>query len=142
MTTTHVWHNGQVAALRRMVGCNMSLSQIGSALGLSRGAVSGKLSRLGLTSPDRGTRLPKVMRQPKPLPRAAKPPATPAITPALRGDGAPVTLLSVADGECRFPTGGGHGGGLVLCGHKAKPGASYCECHQAIAFHKVPKVKS
>ena len=61
------------------------------------------------------------------------------LPPVTREDGSPVTLLSVADGECRFPCGEGIGGALVLCGRPVKAGAVYCDGHRRIAFVRPQK---
>lgn len=62
------------------------------------------------------------------------------VTPARRTvprDGGTTTLADAKPHQCRFPTGGGHGGSLAVCGHPvATPGLSWCRHHAERCFQK------
>lgn len=62
------------------------------------------------------------------------------VTPARRTvpqDGGTTTLADAKPHQCRFPTGGGHGGSLAVCGHPvATPGLSWCRAHAERCFQK------
>lgn len=47
---TAVWTNESIAELRRMLAENMTFTEIGVALNLSKSAIAGKASRLGIST--------------------------------------------------------------------------------------------
>jgi GcrA cell cycle regulator len=128
------WPFERVEELKRMVADGaLGPSAIGRILGVSRGAVSMKVKRLDLVwqrAATGGAPRKKSERSEADFATAA----TIELEPIARGDGSPVTIASVADGECRFPCGDQHGGALQLCGRTAKSGSPYCDEHSRKAF--------
>lgn len=129
------WSPAHVATLRELwADPDMSASAIGRELGdLSRNAVIGKAHRIGLPKRQAVKRAaPEKMRAIKP---ARVPPPKPIVAPpVVRADGAPVTLLTVRECECRFPVGPvPTDGNMPVCGHAVARGA-YCAGHAAITY--------
>lgn len=139
------WNAKTEAALTKLWGEGLSAGKIGKTLGVSRNAVIGKAHRLGLAK--RAVAATDVKPVPvkaaprKVPPRKVRAPST-GVPPAplLRDDGAPVTLLTVGDGECRWPVGPvPAGGAMQVCGHATDAGKPYCAAHAARAYLAAPE---
>lgn len=132
------WNTETETTLANLWGEGLSAGKIGKALGVSRNAVIGKAHRMGLQR--RAVAAAVVAVKPAasvrvPAHKARALLAAVIIVPMLRDDGAPVTLLSVRDGECRWPVGPvPAGGAMQVCGHTAKTGKPYCTAHAARAY--------
>lgn len=137
------WTPLRVAWLAKLYREGIGFTDIGTKLGVSRGAVGGKLDRLGLMTPT-----------PRSAPRApARPaarsqrssalankiragtfgqPAKPAPPPKPRKidlaepKSRDVPLMDLAAGDCRYPH---WEGPFLFCGHPAEEGSSYCAFH-------------
>jgi GcrA cell cycle regulator len=120
--------------------------QIAREIGVTRNAVIGKLSRLGLSKPRpaarpraaNGARAPyprpvaprRILRALYTTPLLADAPAQPAIVTSA----APCTLLELTRDKCRWPIAdaGPHDAGF--CGNAAVEGLSYCAGHARMAY--------
>jgi len=138
------WTDERIALLTKMRGNGISFGKIANAVGLSRNACIGKAQRLGLAVPVKESRERKL----RPRQSTIRIKATPreqrnmdtigALAPDLDvlrlfdERPAPATflgipLLSLRDGQCRFPR--GEGAETLFCGQPAADG-SYCQaCH-------------
>ena len=148
------WTAERVELLKKLWAEGLSASQIAARLGeVTRNAVIGKVHRLGLAGRagpqfrmsshglPRGPRSAYVRRSPAPaLPRpavqalSAEKPAVAracvvnplAVSVVIDLSRAPLGILDLADGECRWP------GSAAWC--RAHADGSYCDHHHAIAY--------
>jgi GcrA cell cycle regulator len=147
------WTAEHSAALREYLAKGMSFSAIAAAINerfgtaYSRNATIGRAKRMGLARPD-GAKLP-VTRTPSAKARTAqkmpmrerqtielpwpRPMFKKAETLELRcADIVPrhLLLLDLERRDCRYPYGGdGEGEAITFCGHRRRPGSSYCGAH-------------
>ncbi len=141
------WTPDRVDLLKELWAKGHSCSQIAAQLGgLTRNAVIGKKSRLGL--PERrttlsATRRKRTVKQP-PQKSMAQPVAFrgPEIIPSSKpfstkvfeaGDRKPVTIDDLHGLSCRFPFDDQDGNHIGYCG-ATKTGEAYCDFHAAIAY--------
>lgn len=110
--TNPEWTPERTAALIALWSEELSTSEIGKRLGITKNAVIGKVHRLGL---------PKRRQSPKAEPENAN---------VIRLD-----RLSV--GMCSWPIGNPGEADFHFCGEKAVPGKPYCAEHCAVAYIKV-----
>ena len=137
---TNPWSEERVSQLRELVKQGLSAGQIARELGLSRNAVIGKLSRLGLRLAGRKAEPSKTVRaavasvRKAPFqikPRTSDTPAPPSMKtwrdwPASSGK--VLSILELEPHHCRFPFDGGR-----YCGAKRwNVHTSYCEYHALI----------
>lgn len=134
------WPPARVEALRQMIREGRSARQIAHALGggLTRNAVLGKATRLGLKlltpscapkgSAKAGPKAQRRLQQ-----RSDK--WTAEAVPTVADDGPGVALLDARDGQCRWPV--GDGTGLEVCGAEAK--GAYCPGHRARVYVPLKK---
>ncbi|HZP77549.1 MAG TPA: GcrA family cell cycle regulator [Pseudolabrys sp.] len=120
------WTPERVERLKELWSAGWSQAEICGELGLnSRGVVSGKLARLGLsnrTGNKRGW-------QPRSRKRAATQfECVPAPDAPAQGS---VDLEHMCANQCRFPYGEAH---FLFCGEIIADGVSYCAAHHAIAY--------
>jgi len=154
------WTDDRVEVLKAAWLDGESCSQIARKLGgVTRNAVIGKISRLGLSGKsgrvrakpsapagikrsyakgadehDHSRRAQRVKAQIAVLtkPAVADVPA-PTFT-AFDVTETAKTVLDLQPRDCRFPVGGGFGAEQLHCGAPAPAGSVYCPCHRAIAF--------
>lgn len=117
-TSRYAERNETIKALRRQHP-NWTVDQIGAALGLTRGTVTGVLDRAGLLN---GTWIPN----PRVAPRSASLPR--AVCEEV-ASGSGVGLLSLKESHCRWPIGRGGNGLVTFCGWMKVTKSSYCEEH-------------
>lgn len=123
------WTKGDDVLLRKLWADDVPTALIAVRLARSANSVIGRAHRLGLR---------KRKRQPRG--RNKKQAAAPTgAVPAFVKQQAPVTLMGLREGMCKFPMDGE--GGTVYCGQKAKPGTSWCDTHRAVVFRPVPPRK-
>jgi GcrA cell cycle regulator len=145
------WPREHSDALREYLGHRLSFSEITRAINArfnaaySRSAVIGRAKRIGLPGadrPDDGPKPPPKARQPSvhklhERRAAAFMLAAPVFEPVkarkLRCvEIVPrhVSLLDLEPGDCRYPYGGDEEGeAMTFCGHRRRPGSSYCTRH-------------
>lgn len=129
--------------VRRLWQEGLSAAQIAAHFDyrISRSAVCGKLSRLGLFREgapprDRIVRTAAASdgsrRYEKRKPRASTPPAPiEEPPPVLLETGEPMTLLTAPKNACRWMPGMPHEGDFRICGHAQVFESSYCNFHRA-----------
>lgn len=160
MTGKPLWPAAAVERLRELWTRGSSAGQIAADLGLTRNAVMGKITRLGLhrapkapaqpwvaagvserswyrqkqkthQRPPQGQRGPTYVRRDGTHIEAA--PFGPELIalPVNNEPGKPVTLLQLREHHCRYP----HevaGQPMMYCGARALPSLPYCQKHQNI----------
>jgi GcrA cell cycle regulator len=144
-----IWTDERVVQLRILWADGLSASQIAGAIGgVTRNAVIGKLSRLGMVGRERPMKAKKpvsaarryqspadeISREEKARRQAArrlanmmgwKPPVFVSEPPA---ESLHVSLLDLNPDSCRYPEGDGP---FLFCGRPRMAGSSYCEhCHE------------
>ena len=126
---TSGWSTDREDRLRALVLDGLTATRIGAEIGLSRGAVIGKIDRLGLRL------LGGLGRQPGPQKprksRARKPKVTTAVILAPPPDGG-IDILALAAGVCRWPQDTIEG--VRYCGGETYPRHVYCPAHHRLAF--------
>jgi GcrA cell cycle regulator len=144
--TPPTWTVDRITELKRLVEAGHTCSQIAGEIGVSRNAVIGKISRLGLTRPpgEAGHR-----RQPGPqertrrslhrvlkLMRAA---AEPPVEEAPGSDGRRTTLFELSARNCRWPIGSPGADDFGFCGNEPVAGLPYCPRHAGMAYQSTAR---
>lgn len=125
------WTPARIATLQGLLTGEHTARQIAERMGLSRGAVLGRVRRMGLA--DGLAPQPVYVRTP-PMP---KPPPAPRLVieppkPKPPVIGLSVSILALTSGMCRWPTGEGE---HTFCGLPwAGDHGPYCTDHKAIAY--------
>lgn len=115
------WTDERVQFVKSNWAAGCSAAEIAEKLGdVSRSAVMGKVSRLGL--PKRET----ILRQRTPVPVAEI---------AFKG----IPFVETDDSTCMYPE--GDGGSMLFCGNPRQDESSYCPAHHAICWLKPNKPK-
>jgi hypothetical protein len=126
--------------------------EIGEALGISRGAVLGHLTRTGVAGPNGSHPRPQVPRSSKPAPRKPKPdkPMTrfTGLSPGIIRDPRPevqyepsqtaVRLMDLNERRCKWPV--GESGAQLFCGATKPREGPYCSRHHLLAVQPGEKV--
>lgn len=138
------WNEERVEQLRVLWDKGHTASQIADELGgaISRSAVLGKVRRLKLPMrvvearpKSRKTQtLSNRIKRNKPFVRFAL-----ECPPPVEIDGARITTMSLAQGQCKYPYGDPKDEGFHYCGNKAD--GVYCEYHTAITIISSAKYK-
>lgn len=142
------WTDERVEALRKAWADGLSASLIAARIGgVTRNAVIGKLTRLGLPGRKPLSRRRYLRKARKPTPIA--PPTRLSVVQDLVKDGLPipppaefdVPRIATTDLEshhCRFPciadVKAAERNAPIFCGLKPVPGLPYCEVHSARAY--------
>jgi GcrA cell cycle regulator len=154
------WTSERIKLLKRCFHAGLSCGQIAREIGVTRNAVIGKMSRVGLSRPKdligrqleqrRAARLarpktPSTWRPKRPrlnsfaqhevlmaFPRA-QPPAEDI--PIYNGRGC--TLLELSQGKCRWPISSPGANDFCFCGNETVKGLPYCLGHARIAYRSV-----
>jgi GcrA cell cycle regulator len=145
------WTTERVQQLQKCVTAGLTCSQIAAEIGVTRNAVIGKISRLGLALGRRRGAIPGMMRA-----RRTRTPSSPSrMVRILRAvaeapaqsftaiEAPPVestrrcSLLDLAGGGCRWPLGDPRTADFGFCGNDAIAGFSYCAGHLRMAY-RVP----
>jgi GcrA cell cycle regulator len=156
-SSRQTWDDERVELLKRHFNAGLSCSQIARAMGVTRNAVIGKMSRLGLSRPKdviaaqqehrRQARLARQKPQRTFRPRRAldifaqheilaeaypEAPSRAAEVPIANGCGC--TLLELGRETCRWPVGNPGSDEFRYCGNAPVEGLSYCLGHARIAY--------
>ena len=126
---TNGWSTDREDRLRALVLDGLTATRIGAEIGLSRGAVIGKIDRLGLRLLGGLGRRPGPQKPRKS--RARKPKVTTAVILAPPPDGG-IDILALAAGVCRWPQDTIEG--VRYCGGETYPRHVYCPAHHRLAF--------
>jgi GcrA cell cycle regulator len=159
--TGSTWSPERVEELKRCFEAGLSCGQIARAIGVTRNAVIGKVSRLGLSRPPgvAATRLRRgsgARPARPPMPRrlrasvfaqhamlqqafVAEAPIV-ATMPIHNGRGC--TLLELERSNCRWPFSGPGSADVHYCGNEPVPGLSYCAAHARIAYRPAGRLRS
>lgn len=135
-----IWGQMSASAIARVFS-----RQFNSAL--TRGAIIGKAHRMGLErlSPHKSyggrprSAQPKMTRQPRPK-ASPRTPAAPArvqpeaVVVALAPSPLMLSVMTINDSQCHYPFGDPKRGDFGYCGHRVRPGSSYCEHHHRIVW--------
>ena len=127
------WPTERVERLKELASrpVKMSSKEIAQELGITKSAVIGKCSRLGIKLP-----LPPHSSS-KPRPRTSVPRAVKRLRPTEQApEPRHIPLLELEGHQCRWPYGDGP---YTFCGHEKARGHSYCEFHVSRAFGYVPE---
>jgi len=134
------WTTERVAQLKNGVNAGLSCAQIANAIGVSRNAVIGKISRLGL-SRGRNPTAPRpregvLIRRPKVLTQRLMLKALFASAPIADDvvSSEPCSLLNLAPRKCRWPLNDVGTVSFTFCGNTTVDGMSYCAGHARIAY--------
>ena len=125
------WPDDRKAELSRRWMSGESYGTIAEAMGVSRGAVSSKVSRLKLKRP---LSAPTVQISYPQRAKAAKP-VRRAPTPIHKPNGTPIALEGLARCQCRYSTGMVANGEWGFCGVETD-GGPWCEHHKRIVWVK------
>jgi GcrA cell cycle regulator len=141
------WPPERVEALRRLWAEGLSAAQVAERLGVTRGAVTGKVARLGLqgrASTARANAIRRGRAPPRPAPGQQGPdtrihlPGQPLPEPQTE-DVATVATLDLEAWHCRWPCGDPVEVGAaqpLFCGRRKVLGLPYCEQHAARAYNR------
>lgn len=141
--TIPTWTTARVELLKRHFEEGLSCREIAASIGVSRNAVIGKLTRLGLTRGPAGTE-PRAANS---KPRAAKagPRVQYQILKKVYENGEPVadapvaserrcSLLELSEERCRWPISTPGAADFCFCGNLPLGGAPYCAGHSRLAY--------
>ena len=141
------WTDERHDELRKMVDMKMSNEDIAERFGVSRNAIIGKKSRLGLSEASR--RVSRRKAPPKPAeiqqsaPRGSERPTKPvSVSGGCFHPEHPESSPMASPGHhrfCRYPFGSSKTGDLTWCGEPAQVGSSYCEEHHILCHAPAKK---
>lgn len=137
---TQPWSEAHTKTLLALRAKGLSFGAMAQQLGVSRSAIAGKMTRLGLSAArtpgrprrEKPTRLEKPKREllVRLWPRASEEPAISVPVPDLA---IPFkqrrTLLELKEHHCRWPIGDVGDPDFFFCGAPHVPGSSYCAHH-------------
>jgi GcrA cell cycle regulator len=124
----------------------MTCSEIGSAIGVSRNAVIGKIHRLGLSSGRPAGAPARVATSCPPRARHPRVPTQRRLLHLAYAQAAlfdanldvvsahPCSLVEIAECQCRWPIGDPATADFVFCGNDAITGFTYCLGHARMAY--------
>jgi GcrA cell cycle regulator len=138
------WTTERVELLRKHFDDGLSCREIAAHIGVSRNAVIGKLTRLGLT---RGPTNIEQHLQAAPKQRGAKSVprvqyrmlqvvyenAQPAVDAPVASE-RPCSLLELSKERCRWPISAPGEDGFCFCGNTPLKGLPYCAGHTRLAY--------
>ena len=148
------WTDEQIATLKKLHFDGLSASLIGQEIGVSRGAVLGKLFRLGLCRVNSDRKVPLKKKERKKRARAtgfavmtlgqrAQRLGRLRVWKAFNQESKPstfCTLMELTMDRCRWSIGEPDSENFGYCGGKREVG-SYCAAHVRIAYVPVKKRK-
>lgn len=142
------WTQERISALKTMWQEGLSASQVARKLGgVSRGAVIGKVHRLGIAGRELPSRPGNLGGRPPGRPRAsaggaprfssAPRPPRPAPAPRIVFEATPTaTLITLAEHGCRWPIGDPDAPGFGFCGRLRTGCSAYCSGHASMATRR------
>jgi GcrA cell cycle regulator len=151
------WSSDRIEQLKRCFEAGLSSSQIAREMGVTRNAVIGKMSRLGLSRPR--DLIAKQLQQKHAKPARSRRPrlnifaqhqilATAFSATATLGEAIPIhsgrgcTLLELGQGKCRWPIDGPGAEDIFFCGNEPAPGLPYCAGHARLAYRPTARPRS
>jgi GcrA cell cycle regulator len=147
------WTSERVELLKSHFEAGLSCRGIADALGVSRNAVIGKLSRLNLTREKKvrigrpGQKDDPKRRRARSVPRLqyqmlrqlydeAEPPADPETISSEH----PCSLLELSEQKCRWPINSPGAADFCFCGNRPLDGLPYCVGHSRLAYRPRQRV--
>jgi GcrA cell cycle regulator len=156
MSTNASWSSERVELLKQFFQAGLTCSQIAREIGVTRNAVIGKMSRLGLSRPKdvirgqmrRAAALarPKTARTWRPkrtrlnifaqqeILKEAFPSQQPRPEEVPIANGRGCTLLELGQSKCRWPINSPGAEDFCYCGNEPVKGLPYCLGHARIAY--------
>jgi GcrA cell cycle regulator len=147
-TSQQTWTTERIALLKSHFEAGLSCRQIAAAIGVSRNAVIGKLTRLNLTRekkvkapPRKATGAPVRGRGSGPVPRlraqlikvlASEPEPTSSDAPIHNGH--TCSLYELSKEKCRWPISTPGADDFCFCGNPPVDGLPYCAGHTRLAY--------
>lgn len=126
-----VWTEEMVAELRGLLERGLSMAMVASEMSMTRGAISGKIDRLGLFKSARPRK--PIVRRSRTMTRSPVRSAPP-VPPSCH----PVSLMARTNSQCAFPVAdfsGPHAPFFCAAAiDTIEPVQSYCAWHRAIAM--------
>jgi GcrA cell cycle regulator len=163
-TTSATWNLERIELLKRCFHAGLTCSQIANEIGVTRNAVIGKMSRMGLSRPRdvigrqlerrrasgaSRVKMPK-LRRPKrshinifdqhEMLAAAFPDGRVEDVPIHNGRGC--TLLELSQAKCRWPVNNPGAEDFCYCGNESVKGLPYCLGHARIAYRPAGRSRS
>jgi GcrA cell cycle regulator len=149
MSALPTWTADRIAELKRLFDEGLTCSQIAREIDVTRNAVIGKLSRLGLNRPrnDIGYRRPSTPRSaptrqsPVRLLRMMHAEMEAAARSASAreepiSDARRCSLLELSSESCRWPLGRPGADDFAFCGNAPVEGLPYCPGHARMAYRR------
>jgi GcrA cell cycle regulator len=132
------WTTERIERLKSGFEAGRSCRQIADDIGVSRNAVIGKLSRLGLTR-DKAGDAPRPARKPAPrlqqqLLKSVYAGPQPAAGDAPIDSGHCCSLLELSEQRCRWPISTPGAEDFCFCGNTPVEGLPYCLAHTRLAY--------
>jgi GcrA cell cycle regulator len=136
------WTTERLELLKNHFDAGLTCREIAAEIGVSRNAVIGKLSRLGLTRgefireprPATKERTPKSMpRQQYQMLRKVYENGQPVVTTAVVSEQR-CSLLELSEQRCRWPINTPGAEDFCFCGNTPLEGAPYCTGHTRLAY--------
>jgi GcrA cell cycle regulator len=140
------WTAERLELLKNHFEAGLSCRQIAAGIGVSRNAVIGKLSRLGLTREKDDARLPKRKQPAKPRRPRAEPRRQYRMLVAVYGGPQAAadeetilhnnccSLLELTGERCRWPISTPGADDFCFCGNTPVDGLPYCAGHTRLAY--------
>ena len=152
-TSPQTWTADRIEELRKLFEAGLTCSQIAREIDVTRNAVIGKLSRLGLSrprdvlirrQPDLRARSPRT-GSPRPETRQSQVRLLRSLHAAMAAPAAPVvidelsvrpkcSLFELGAQNCRWPIGRPGADGFGFCGSAPVEGLPYCAGHARMAY--------
>jgi GcrA cell cycle regulator len=160
------WSSERIELLKRCFHAGLSCSQIAREIGVTRNAVIGKMSRLGLSRPRdvsasqlEQRRLAKLARPKASMAWHPKRPRPNILAqhemliaefprPQPRAEDIPIhngrgcSLLELGQGKCRWPISNPGAEDFCFCGNEPVEGLPYCAGHARIAYRGTGRRRS
>lgn len=138
------WTPGRIAELKRLFDANYTCSQMAREIGVTRNAVIGKLSRLGLSRPKGDNGMPRRISPrlaPRLPPRQTQVRMLRAVLAEMQAPATEVeiderrcSLFELGAGTCRWPIGRPGAADFGFCGDAPAGGLPYCARHCRLAY--------
>jgi GcrA cell cycle regulator len=141
------WSDEKVKRLEELAGCHWSAAQIAADLGVTRNAVIGKLSRLGISTGNKSSVSAPFKKADKARSREthatvvarirARKSSAKVIPFPVKIEAKPALMIALVDLQphhCRFPYGDPMNPVFGFCGHNKYPGSSYCVAHTKLTM--------
>ena len=147
--TAPTWTPDRIEELKRLFNAEYTCSQIAREIGVTRNAVIGKLSRLGLSRPHAGTAIRRqslqltATRQTQVrILRALHAEMEAAIADEPLSERPRCSLFELSPQSCRWPIGRPGADDFGFCGSAPVGGLPYCAGHARMAYQSPARRQS